>query len=584
MTKSPWDFWGRRLIMRSFLIFIVLCFLSGVATAETLVSSLSVDGTEHVVPEHVLAAVRTKVGEPLDRAQLQKDVEAIYGLGFFSFVDVDLKSLAGGAAVTFIVKENPVVERIDFKGNTVYTSEQLNKLVFTVPGNVFNQVFFRHDLERIQEHYRKDGYTMVKIADVQINGGVISVSILEPKIGEIIIQGNKRTKTFVIQRELKFKSGDLFNSTHLRHALGKLQGMGYFEDVNVGFEPGDDPSVLNLVLTVVEKKTGHYGFSVSHGSESGWSGGLDYTDTNWKGLGHNVNLGFETGDNERYWATYSQPFMDDKTYAWKAGIYKQYYDDVSYYKKGIKQLEYDENKKGIFFGAGKKFRHDPKLSWFVTLEWKDVEVSDRKYQTGITSDDLDSGTTFSVLGTLTRNNLDEYLSYPKGDVIDLSVEQAFDFLGGDYTYTKYWIQGRYYTPIRGITEYFSGTSLILEDNPAIFAARVKAGFSSGGLPTAGRYSIGGASTLRGYDGGQFEGDEMFLANFELRIPVDKTFNLVVFYDTGNAWGSEGSYSLSDLYDAWGFGVRVRTPLGNIRFDIAEGQFESRTHFGFGEMF
>lgn len=584
MTKSPRFFWGRGLLLRSFLVFAVLCSLSGTAMAETLVSSLSVEGTEHVVPEHVLAAVRTKVGEPLDRAQLQKDVEAIYGLGFFSFVDVDLKSLAGGAAVTFIVKENPVVERIDFKGNTVYTGEQLNKLVFTVPGNVFNQVFFRHDLERIQEHYRKDGYTMVKIADVQINGGVISVSILEPKVGDIIIQGNKRTKTFVIQRELKLKSGDLFNSTRLRHSLGRLQGMGYFEDVNVGFEPGDDPSVLNLVLTVVEKKTGHFGFSVSHGSESGWSGGLDYTDTNWRGLGHNVNLGFETGDNERYWITYTQPFMDEKTYAWKAGIYKQYYDDVNYYRKGLKQLEYDENKKGVFFGAGKKFRHDSKLSWFVTLEWKDVEVSDKKYQTGITSDDLDSGTTFSVVGTLTRNNLDEYLSYPKGDVIDLSLEQAFDFLGGDYNYTKYWIQGRYYLPIPGITEYFGGTSLITEDNPAIFAARVKAGFSSGELPTAGRYSIGGASTLRGYDGGQFEGDDMFLANLELRIPVDKTFNFVVFYDTGNAWGSDGSYSLSDLYDSWGFGVRVRTPIGNIRFDIAEGEFESRTHFGFGEMF
>ena len=77
---------------------------------------------------------------------------------------------------------------------------------------------------------------------------------------------------------------------------------------------------------------------------------------------------------------------------------------------------------------------------------------------------------------------------------------------------------------------------------------------------------------------------MFLANLELRIPVDKTFNFVVFYDTGNAWGSDGSYSLSDLYDSWGFGVRVRTPIGNIRFDIAEGEFESRTHFGFGEMF
>ncbi len=562
---------------------VIFCSLFGTACAETLVSSVSVEGTQHVVPEHVLAAVRTKVGEPLDRTQLQKDVEAIYGLGFFSFVDVDLKSLAGGAAVTFVVKENPVVERIEFKGNTVYTTEQLMKLVFTLPGNVFNQVFFRHDLERIQEQYRKDGYVMVKIADVQVNGGNISVTILEPKVGDIFIQGNKRTKTYVIQRELKFKKGDLFNSTRLRHSINKLQGMGYFEDVNVGFEPGTDPSVVDIVLTVVEKKTGRVGFSVSHGSESGWSGGIDYTDPNWNGKGENFNVGFETGDNERYWVSYSQPFMDDKTYAWKASVYKQFYDDVNYYKKGQKIMEYDENKKGAYIGVGKKF-YNSDLSWFVTLEWKEVEVSDKKYQIGVTSDDLDSGTTFSITGTLSRNNLDSYLSYPKGDIIDLNIEQAFDFLGGDYNYTKYWIQGKYYTPVKFLEDYFRGKSLITEDNPAIFAARIKAGFSSGSLPTAGRYSVGGASTLRGYDGGQFEGDEMFLANLELRVPIDKVFNVVLFYDTGNAWGSEGAYSLSDLYDSWGFGVRVRTPLGNLRLDFAEGQFESRTHFGFGEMF
>jgi outer membrane protein insertion porin family len=46
----------------------------------------------------------------------------------------------------------------------------------------------------------------------------------------------------------------------------------------------------------------------------------------------------------------------------------------------------------------------------------------------------------------------------------------------------------------------------------------------------------------------------------------------------------GSFSLSDLHDAMGFGVRVRTPLGNIRLDVAEGDYETFTHFGFGEFF
>ena len=76
---------------------------------------------------------------------------------------------------------------------------------------------------------------------------------------------------------------------------------------------------------------------------------------------------------------------------------------------------------------------------------------------------------------------------------------------------------------------------------------------------------------------------MFLANLELRIPIEKAFGLVFFYDTGNAWLDE-SMNFSDLHDAWGIGVRVKTPLGNFRLDHATGDNESRTHFGFGEMF
>ncbi len=565
------------------LLFAVLLLPTVYASAdEPLVSALAVEGNDHVVAEHILGVVGTRVGEPLNREQLQTDVEAIYGLGFFSFVDISLQSVAGGAAVTYIVRENPVVEKITFSGNNIYTEEDLLKVVFTTPGNVFNRVFFRHDLDRIQEKYHKDGYVMVKIADVLVEGGVIDVKIVEPKVGNIIIQGNKRTKTNVIAREIKLKKGDPFNATILRHSLNKLQGRGFFEDVSVGFEPGEDPeNETDIILTVTEQKTGKLGFSVSHGSSSGWSGGLSYSDSNWGGRGHRGEVGFETGDNEQYWASYSEPYMDAETFSWKVGLYRRKWEDRYFYKASVKQFEFDEDRKGFYIGAGRKFRNNEKLSWYVTLDWSDTDYANvRMIPGGIY--DVKTGKIFSVNGVLTLNNTDEYLSYPKGNIWDLSLEQGIDSLGGEYSFSKYSLQARYYLPLTGIAD-FLGSQLGSEDNPAILAARMRVGFSSGELPTIAQYSLGGSSTLRGYDGGRFEGDTMFLANIEARIPVEKAFSLVLFYDTGNAWRSQ-SIDFSDLYDSWGVGVRIKTPLGNFRFDHATGKDESRSHFGFGEMF
>lgn len=589
--KKPW-----RVLV--FLFAVLLLPNAAGFAAEPLVSSLAVEGNNHVVAEHILGVVATRVGEPLSREQLQSDVEAIYNLGFFSFVDINLQNIAGGVGVTYIVKENPVVEQITFSGNNIYKDEELMKVVFTMPGTVFNRVFFRNDLDRIQEKYHKDGYVMVKIADVVVEGGLIDVKIVEPKVGNIIIQGNKKTKTKVIAREIKLKKGDPFNATILRHSLNKLQNKGFFEDVNVGFEPGDDPEhETDIIVTVVEQKTGSIGISMGHGTSSGWSGGITYTDTNWRGLGHIAETGFELGDNEQYWISYTEPYMDADTYGWKVGIYKRKWEDKYYYYDNVKRLEYNDDVQGIYFGAGKKFRRDDRFSWYLTFDWRDADFTNVQPVLPEYKDyekNLLKGRVFSLTGTLTRNNSDPYLSYPKGDIIDLNVEHALEALGGDYGYTKYWLQARYYTPFKGLGDLID-TQFGSEDNPAIFAARMRIGFSSGLMPTSSLYSLGGSNTIRGYDSGTFEGTEMFLGNAELRIPVDKAFGVVVFYDTGNAWTDEenrpygssaesGSFSLSDLHSSWGFGVRVKTPLGNVRVDYATGDYESQTHFGFGDMF
>jgi outer membrane protein insertion porin family len=549
--------------------------------------SVSVEGNSEITGEYILSAVTSQVGAPMDQNRLGKDADAIFELGFFSNVDYRIEDEADGSRVVFMVTENPSIEDINFFGSSVYSAETLRELCFTKPGMIFNRVFFRNDLQRIKEKYQQDGYVMARVNDVRIEGAVVNVYITEPRFGEIIIQGNTRTKTYVIERQLSIKGGDYFNATRLRYTLSKLQGTGYFEDVNVGFEPGESPDVMNLVLTVVEAKTGRIGISVGYGSQSGLSGGLSYSDNNWRGRGEKLGVGFDLGDREQYWLTLEQPYMDQKVFAWKVGAYRRSWDDLSYYDDDKYQFDYDENKQGAYIGAGRKFSERSKLSWYLTTEWQDVDIELRSEATPTPGqlEEMESGKNYMLTGRLMRDNSDPYTPYPKGDIESINVEKGIEALGGEWSYWKYWLEARYYTPLNFITEMFE-RNFTVDDIPPLVATRLILGDADGYIPWAVDYTLGGDSTLRGFKDKRFRGDQIFLFNAELRLPVHKSASLVLFYDTGKVWDSYRgeNFDFGDLADGYGMGVRVRTPLGNLRLDFAQGDEESRVHFGFGEMF
>ena len=444
----------KRVWSAAFALMLVLMMAGPTYSAvQPVVVGVDVTGNQEVVSDHILGVIGTKAGDQFNPEQVQQDIDTIYGLGFFSFVDVSVIEQFGGVFVEYKVQENPIVRDINFTGNTVFTADQLMEVVFTRPGSVFNRTFFRHDLQRIGEKYEKAGYAFVQVQDVGIQDGAIDVRILEPKVGDVIIQGNKKTKTHVIEREFNLKTGDLLNATILRHSLKKLNQLGFLEDVRVGFEPTPDPEIVNIVLTVEEGKSSRISLSVGHGSESGWSGGAAWEELNYRGLGHIIGIGFEMGDREQYWLQYRSPYMDEHTYAWEAGLYSYEWKDLVDYTDDVLNVTYDQDKRGIYAGIGKKFRHNPTLSWFLKADYHEVEFYNVRKEPGKDFPPKKglSGTNYSVTGTLTRNLLDPYLSYPKGQVQSLSVEYGIfeptDPGIEDSNYTKYWLEWRYYLPL-----------------------------------------------------------------------------------------------------------------------------------------
>jgi len=81
---------------------------------------------------------------------------------------------------------------------------------------------------------------------------------------------------------------------------------------------------------------------------------------------------------------------------------------------------------------------------------------------------------------------------------------------------------------------------------------------------------------------------MVTASAEYRFPIVKKVQGVIFSDIGQVWSDQnatvyGQGSMGIKASA-GVGIRVATPIGPIRLDLAKGDEGIKTHFSFGGQF
>ncbi len=88
------------------------------------------------------------------------------------------------------------------------------------------------------------------------------------------------------------------------------------------------------------------------------------------------------------------------------------------------------------------------------------------------------------------------------------------------------------------------------------------------------------------------GNGLLLLNGELRTPVWKSIGAAFFVDSGNVFERVTEIDVGELRASAGFGLRYRSPLGPLRFDIGfklgdlrvEDKRRYALHFSFGQIF
>ena len=124
----------------------------------------------------------------------------------------------------------------------------------------------------------------------------------------------------------------------------------------------------------------------------------------------------------------------------------------------------------------------------------------------------------------------------------------------------------------------------------VLAGRTQYVWASRPLPPYERPLLGGASTLRGFRAGAFEGDRTLVASGELRVPVTSVLSgmrlgVTAFVDAGTAWDAGQTLQNAPWEHGTGAGLFLVAPFFRLNVDVARawrtGDVRAHVSTGFG---
>ena len=581
MPKKKWNY----ILLTGFLTLIFIWVGLNMVEAENQgkITAIVVEGNENISKDLIISQITSNLGDVFSKESIEKDVKAIYELGYFKDVRVKLESFREGYKVVFVVVENLAVKEINITGNTVVSKEEMREVMILQEGQIFSQKILKNDLTRISQLYKDRGYLLINIKDINFDEeGKLWINISEGRLEKIVIEGNDKTKEKVITREINIKPGDLFDFEKVKKSLQKIYNLGYFEDVTMKLEPGSEEDVVVLVIKVIEKNTGKFGIGAGYNSEEGLMGFASIEEMNLFGGGQKVGAKLELGGRTTYKVSFLEPWLANTPTSLGFDVYDTTTNQED--KEGEEVIaEYDEIKLGGRLIFGRKISDSINLGLELKTERVNYDLI-----SGALPEDTNEGLTNSLMPTFTYDTRDNVFDPTSGWYSSLSIEKAGGFLRGDYNFTKYNLTLRTYLSTDFFKDIFNiGSLKKITDNlsKGVLAFRAMGGMADTDLPSFAEYQVGGMDTVRGYDLGEFSGDKSLVFNAEYRFPLAENFQAVLFVDWGQAWDIEESIAIADLKFGRGVGVRFDTPIGPIRLDYGINEEGiGKTYFSIGHTF
>ena len=160
------------------------------------------------------------------------------------------------------------IRRIVVEGNTLLSDEQISKVMdeFTGQGKIADDV--ERAREKLEGLYRKEGYptVLVNIPEQTVDEGIITLQVIESRIGNVRITGNRYFTLKSIMRHLpSFRKGEILHIPSVQADLNKTNSNTDLKVTPV-LMAGREPGTTDVELKVKDQLPLHGSIELSNRS------------------------------------------------------------------------------------------------------------------------------------------------------------------------------------------------------------------------------------------------------------------------------------------------------------------------------
>jgi outer membrane protein insertion porin family len=400
-----------------------------------------------------------------------------------------------GFLVTFKIEEGQQyrVAAVNFQSSiSTLDGNSLASFSHVYVGSVYNAEALEKSVEEMQIEASRRGYAFAVVhprGDRNFDAHTVSITFAIDEgprvyIERINVRGNTRTRDYVIRREFDISEGDAYNRALVDRAERRLKNLDFFKSVKITTEPGSSSDRVVLNVDLEEKSTGDFSVSGGYSTTDGPLAEVSISERNFLGRGLFAKASVTYGEYARGISlSFVEPYLLD--YRVAAGL------DVFYREQLANQyISYGTKTVGFSPRLGFALREDLSLQLRYSLYEQEITLpvqldncnnlagpaffptpayisqalngvdptgnAQAGFLPGCLADgesslpvrqELSKGAEWtSSLGySLNYNTLDNNKNPTDGLLIDF--KQDFAGVGGDVSYLKSTIDGKYYAPL-----------------------------------------------------------------------------------------------------------------------------------------